>query len=172
MSWFDRLIGRQPDPTADWPQRPGAVPQARFWPFRLGTLRLGDHVDAARFLGRPEEVRRSKTAGAFGLLYTRFGVELEFEQHRLVELTCHVGDAWRASDDVRARALRLADGTRLHGETTLVELRARLGEPRRLDVDDDEGDTELHYEQGGETLEIALGPNGRLERLCVYATDA
>ena len=170
MSWLDRLTGRQPDPTADWPELAGVLPQLAFWPLRLGTLRLGADVEAARVLGRPEEVRRSKLPGAFGLLYTRFGVELDFEEGRLMELTCHLDRSWRWRDGMPARELRLADGTRWNDRSTLAELRARLGEPRHLELDEEDGGGELRYEQGGEAIEIGLGPGGQLASLGAYAT--
>jgi hypothetical protein len=167
MGLLDRLLGRQPDPTLDWPESVGDLPTVSVKPFKLGSLRLGDSVDVARFLGRPDKVRRSKVAGAYALLYVRWGLELEFEDHRLADALFLIGDTWLAEEGTPRCEPRLDDGLRLTAVTTADRVVQRFGEATRRDEDDD-GEVTLSYENGEEFMDFEFDEAGRLASWCIF----
>jgi hypothetical protein len=146
VSILDWILGRQPDPTRDWPPNAGELPVVRLDPFSLGGLRLGDGVEAARPLGRPEQVYRSKRAGIFTLIYVRWGVEFTFAEHRLSDVTFVIGETWLSDIKGSPCRPRLADGAQLSPETTVEQVIARFGDPKERSTNQD-GETVLDYER-------------------------
>jgi hypothetical protein len=161
VGFIDWMLRRQPDPTRNWPENAGELPVVRTEPFSLGGVRLGDVVEAARPLGRPEKVRRSKLAGAFGLIYVRWGVELEFEENRLVDVLFVIGETWLSTIKGSPCRPRLADGTQLSPETTVEQVVARFGEPNERGTNQ-HNETVLDYEGDGVIMSFEFD-KGRLE---------
>ena len=89
MSFFARLFGSA-DPTGAWPAANGQAPQVSFDRQALESigsrLAFGADLEAARVFGRPDEF---KTAGkgVYTLTYTKWGVVLEFEESRFVQVS-------------------------------------------------------------------------------------
>ncbi len=99
MGFFDSLF-RKPDPTRDWPSgsgTPSVNPASR----SLGFVRLGDSLDAARTLGRPDRFVRHGE-GFYTLSYASRGFAIEFEEGRLVEIACFIGPGGRVMVTPRA----------------------------------------------------------------------
>src|SRR5262245_5165589 len=77
--WLGRFLGRfglRRDPTRAWPQNDTPLPPFDLAARSLGGLRLGDPLDAAEFLGRPDAVKQTRYC--LVLLYRRRGFELAF----------------------------------------------------------------------------------------------
>jgi hypothetical protein len=164
---IDFLLRRQPDPTKDWPEGPGTLPPVRLKPFALGALRLDDHVESARFLGRPEECRRFKLVGSYQLIYNSLGLTLSFEDHRLWEVVFAINDPWAEKGMAPCR-LRLESGGVLSGETTLDEVKQHLGAPQEEEFDQEDGETIVRYSAGKQSTEIEFNEQKRL--MCWSAT--
>ena len=85
MGFLSRLFGNTAaahDATKDWPPATGPSPQMNVDRRALeafgGSVTLGDRIDAARVLGRPDTVEAS---GAWTTLrYETWGLVLEFEE--------------------------------------------------------------------------------------------
>jgi hypothetical protein len=159
---IDFLLRRQPDPTKDWPEGPGTLPPVRLKPFALGSLRLDDHVESARFLGRPDRVRRWKLAGSYQLAYEKQGLTLEFEAHRLCEVGFAINASWLVAERLGPCKVRLEGGGVLSGETTLAEVKKRFGPPVEEDVDEDDGEILLRYKSGQQSMEVEFEDGRRL----------
>jgi hypothetical protein len=160
VSILDWILRRQPDPTRDWPPNAGELPVVRTEPFSLGGLRLGDNVEAARPLGRPERTRRAKIAMA--LVYERWGLQLEFEENRLVEAIFVIGETWQSDIKGSPCRPRLADGLQLSPDTRIDRVIERFGEPARRRTDGD-GETTLSYVRDGVYMGFEFDEMGRLE---------
>jgi hypothetical protein len=161
MGLLDLLLRRQPDPTANWPPCTGDLPAVAVEPFALGPLRFGEHVELARPFGRPEKVRRSKQGGVYWLYYRRWGVELEFEDHKFAEIVFLIGDECWAGDKGAPRCQpQLDNGLQLTPATTIDDILTRFGPPRERD-DDEDGETVLFYQTGQTHLDFEFN-TGRL----------
>jgi hypothetical protein len=158
---IDFLLRRQPDPTKDWPTGADSLPTVRLSPFGLGSLRMDDPVESARFLGRPEQCRRFKLVGSYQLNYFGLGMALSFEDHRLWEIVFAINDPW-AEKGMSLCRLRLENGAVLSGETTLDEVKQRLGAPQEEEFDEEDGETILRYSAGKQSMEIEFNEQKRL----------
>lgn len=168
MSFFTRLFGR-PDPTRDWPASTGPAPQVSVDRRRLeslaATLPFGADLDAARVLGRPD-VCASAAEGVYTLSYAKWGMALEFEQGRFVQVEFVIApdpdDATVAFEPAQVHG---PDRERLSPTTTQEELVARFGPASRIQTFDEE--TILYYTGGTLVSEFQL-EHGRLVRWHVY----
>ena len=162
MSLLDWFLRRQPDPTVGWTASDGQLPRVRFEPFAIGKVRLGDDVEALRFLGRPDVCRRQKTPGFVQLDYTSHGYRFLFEDHKLAEVLFRIGCDTLSSADGGAPTceVRLEDGGRLNDQTTMSELAQRFGRPKSEDRDEDE--TTWRYVQPGLFMDFEFNSAGKL----------
>lgn len=171
MGLFDLLFGRQPDPTATWQASGDNWPAIRTEPFAFGKLRLGDEVEGARFLGKPDRCARHKAPGNLTLNYASRGLQLDYEEGRLVEVLFRIGyDTSSSADDGAAVCEpRLEDGTRLTQETGMDEIAQRWGEPKSKDSDDDE--TTWRYERGKVCQEFEFNDRQKLAAWTIYLDE-
>lgn len=165
MSLLDWLLRRPPDPTVGWPAAVGVLPAIAFAPFRLGSLQLGERVDAAQFLGKPDKVTRYRHAGFFSLHYATWGMSLHFEDHVLVEV-----DFGLEPDSARMEGVKLTDGSRIDASTTPERLIDRFGEPTLNDVDVEHETQELQFKDSHNILEFEFD-EGRLIYWCAYPLE-
>ena len=138
------MFGKRDDPTASWPAT-GAAPVLDLANHSVGPLSLGDRIDAAEALGRPQRVHGSMADGNMTLDYPSF--ELQFSRGILVCVkfdvdegsSVHVGDiqltrstqpldvqVWfgdPASDSTDGKSLRWIDFER-DGATLALEFTA------------------------------------------------
>lgn len=164
MGFFDSLF-RKPDPTRDWPSgsgTPSVNPASR----SLGFVRLGDSLDAARTLGRPDRFVRHGE-GFYTLSYASRGFAIEFEEGRLVEIACFIGPGGATPSDPPPAFVRptLPAGRTLGPETTVADVIAELGEPQTRDESDE---PVLTYVSGGVAQEFYFDERGRLQTWSVY----
>jgi hypothetical protein len=152
MGLIDFLLRRQPDPTKDWPEGPGTLPAVRLKPFALGSLRLDDRVESARFLGRPERCRRFKRVGSYQLNYNSLGLMLSFEDRRLWEVAFAIGDTWLATEGMSRCRPRFEDGGELTDRSTIEEVKGRFGAPWEEEFDEEDNETTLRYAARKESM--------------------
>lgn len=164
MGLFSKLFGRPPDPTADWPIVSDPLPAIQLEPFAIGRLRLGDPLDAARFLGRPDKCDLSKTPGMLTLDYASRGFELAFDEFRLSDAEFYLGYGTFFSPDPEEPlcSLCLADGTQLNAETTRQDIEQLLGKPTKSKVDPEDGDEDWSYHLRGLAMRFKFTREGRL----------
>jgi hypothetical protein len=163
---LDFLFRRQPDPTQYWPAGTGSLPTIQLQPFALGSLRLDDAVESARFLGRPDQCRRFNLAGSYQLNYFGLGMALSFEEHRLWQVVFAINDPWAEKGMAPCR-LRLENGGAFSGETTLDEVKQRLGAPQKEEFDAEDGETIVRYSTAKQSMEIEFNEQKRLMCLSV-----
>ena len=76
--FLSNLFRRRTDPTRGWRSFGVPTPDFDLNTSRFGTLRFGDSIDAAAFLGRPESFEGTERESC-QLLYASSGFELEFD---------------------------------------------------------------------------------------------
>lgn len=171
MSFLDRLFGKQPDPTEGWAMTCASLPDFEISEMRFGSLRFGDTVDSAGFLGRPDRVKWARD-GNGELLYISGGFLLEFEAGEFAYLAFFIGpDDLLPDPAVSFSQPRLhggaAQGMRLTIETNRAALERVFGTADMVDTEPDE--TVLTYTRQGVTMEFELdGPGGYLKRWNLY----
>jgi hypothetical protein len=170
MGLFSKLFGGIPDPTADWQVVTDPLPVIRLQPFALGELRFGDKLDAARFLGRPDQCDLSKTPGMFTLVYTSRGFELAFDDFRLSEAEFYLGYGtfFSPEPDEAICTLRLANGTVLNDTTTREDIEQLMGKPTKTKVDPEDGDEDWSYHQRDVAMRFKFTPQGTLAVWSLY----
>ncbi len=161
MGLWDLLTGSG-NPTRQWPRSDEPLPVVRLNPFKLGTLRLGEEIESVRFLGRPDHFMGKAKRGNMMLTHTNRGLQLSFEEHRLVQITFHLaGDTfWSLEDGAPPARLRFEDGTKLDEASTIDDVKRRFGEPDEVDEDEDE--TTLTYRDGQAYLSFEFNDAGVL----------
>src|SRR6185369_17404690 len=122
MNIFDRLLGRRPDPTKDWPLEPPLPAGFDFARRAFGSLGFGDRLEAARFLGRPDSFEW-REPGYCELLYARSGFQIDFEDGRFAFLAFFLGsDAHLPSHpEMRFSQPKLGEGIQLAAETSRAQ---------------------------------------------------
>lgn len=168
MGFFSRLFGSA-DPTRDWPAASGQAPQVSYDRRALEslgvTLPFGANLEAARVLGRPDHFK-ADAAGVYTLTYAKWGVVLEYEESRFVQVSFVIDpESAGESVDVEPADARGPDGLRLSATTTQDEIVARFGTPGRVQTFDEE--TILYFTGGPLASEFHLD-SGRLVRWEVY----
>ncbi len=171
MGFLDFLLRRQPDPTRHWPQERDPLPTVRVAPFELGKLRLGDGIESARFLGRPDKCHRGKLPGCFGLDFTEKGLRLQFEEDRLTEVVFRTGyDTFEgAAEGQPTCVVRLEDGSRLSQSTSVADVERYFGPPTKIEADEDE--TRVHYQQGNFCMDFEFNSTGELGSWTAYLDE-
>ena len=148
----------------------GASPAFDLSRMALGSLRLGDQMEAARFLGRPDSFRWTSDAYC-ELLYARAGFQLDFEGGRLCYVAFFVGGDTHlpTHPSLSLSQPQIRGGMRLTQRTGRKELLRHFGRPVSEDSDSDE--TILYYVRGGVTMEFELDGSGHLKRWNLYPSD-
>jgi hypothetical protein len=167
MRLLDWILGRRADPTRGWPVVPGPAPDLNWSFMQFGSLRFGDPVDAALFLGHPDGFRRHKGRDNYGLFYARKGFGLGFEGGRFVELTFYVGPKSHSHAAFSPAQPKAPDGTRLTPEADRNRIVALFGEPDPRGSDD----TLLDISHGRVISNFFLDEQGRLERWELFLND-
>ena len=173
MGFLSRLFGNTAaahDATKDWPPATGPSPQMNVERRALesfgGSVTLGDRIDAARVLGRPDAVEAS---GAWTILrYETWGLVLEFEEQQLFSVEFLVRE--RASGSPRSvDAVEPIgpDQIRLTRKTTQSELIERFGQPDR--DHNDSGSGQILYTRPPMVLSYVVDEDERLVAWKVFA---
>jgi len=150
MGLLSRLLGK--DLTADWPPAAG-IPSLDLERHAVGPLRLGDPVEGARALGRPQAAKGDPGGG---MLLDYGTYDLQFRDGRLL---C-------AGFDMEAASQVTVAGFTLSTATTPLDAMAWLGEPTS---DSQEGDLRwIDYERGEATLALEFD-GGKLACVQLYA---
>lgn len=140
------MFGRGKDPTEGWP-RAGAPPSIDLERRQVGPLRLGDPLEGAKSLGRPDRVRGPANGGNRVLEYAAF--ELDFRDGRLA---C-------VKFDLDGPASVSVGGLRLSRATKPLEARAWFGEPAS-DTTDGGALRWIDFERAGATLALEFDAGG------------
>jgi hypothetical protein len=175
MSFLDRMMGRRPDPTEGW--GPFQLPLPDFDPTEkcFGSLKFGDEISAASFLGRPTRVQWSKS-DYIELLYAAGGFQVDFDHGRFAYLAFFIRPDERIASKgeiARAEPLLRNNGqnlVRFSESSTTDELKKLFGQPTTADNDEDE--SVLSFDRNGLTLEFELNTKQRLKRWNVFPTTA
>ncbi len=133
------------DPTSDWPAA-GQAPALDLERQAIGPLRLGDSLDGAKFIGRPESVHGPSSRGSQVLEYATF--ELEFQDGRLVCVKFDVdGPASVNVGDIRlSRATKPLDALVWFGEPSSD---SKSGDLRWIDFERDGATLALEFDAKG-----------------------
>jgi hypothetical protein len=126
--------GEQADPTRNWPASDKPMPPFDVETWALSDLRLGDELEKAQFLGRPDSVEHVGDRWVY-LDYASRGFKLVFEYGRFQELNCDVSlpsDMTLTPDQGFCRP-RLSGGFELTPETSAAQVQQRFGPPTRED---------------------------------------
>jgi hypothetical protein len=154
MGLLSKLFGKE-DPTAGWPAATGK-PAIDLERGAVGPIRLGDPVEKARELGRPDSAKRLGPSG--GLLeYAEF--DLEFDKGQLV---C-------AQFDLDAGQRVSVAGFGLSPASTPLDIKSWLGDPTS-DSDDGKRLRWIDFERGDATLALEF-TDGRLSCVQLYGKD-
>lgn len=172
-TWLDFLWYRPVDPTCDWSLSDQPLPTIRLKPFSIGSFRFGDPVSSAEFLGRPERCRRFRTSENAMLLYGRLGMTIEFELGKFVEVVFHIGSGADSTSLPHATFCRprIEGSGELTAETTIDEFIRMIGEPQRIDRDEDDGEVVLYYASAAACMEAEFNPRGTLVAWTVMIND-
>jgi hypothetical protein len=169
---FDKLLGKRPDPTAAWRVFCLPIPEIDAGTLKFGGLRIGDPIEAAAELGRPESFCATRRSSHCVLTYAAGGFFLEFYEGRLEYLAFYIGPdpsmeplAKELKVTFASPRVRCASGeiVTLSCQSDRAAVERIFGPPESLDVDEDE--TILSYERPDVTMEFELeGASGRLKR--------
>jgi len=172
MNILDRLFGRRPDPTAGWGTSQQPIPDFDLSQMRFGSLRFGDGIEAASFLGRPDRFAWTQ-ADYCELLYARGGFQLDFDKGRFAYLAFFIGPdkfvpTHEGFEFSQPRLRGCAqDGARLSREMDQPALERLVNAPDS--ADSDAAETILYYTRQGITMEFEMdGKSGRLKRWNLY----
>lgn len=172
MNLFPKLLPqRDQDPTANWSEAPLQVPDVCLETAAVGQLKFGDALAAARYLGKPDEWRRSEP-DYLELVYARAGFQLDFEHERLAYVAFLIGpDAGPPVTAHRAVCTpQLRGGRRFSAQTSREDLIATLGDPESIDAEDKD-EVVLSFFAQGLVLEFELNSAGRVQRWNVYPEE-
>ena len=124
---------RRTDPTRHWARTDGPLPRFDPEAGALGGLALGDGLERAEFLGRPDRVEHLKPPGWVELHYSGRGFQLGF-MPQFVELTCTITPRPGVPSERGQGYSRplLSGGIELTPETTPAQVRAHFGPPEAV----------------------------------------
>lgn len=162
------------DPTAHWRPFTPPIPDFDLTEMRFGPLRLGDPIDSAASLGRPDDVQWSP-GEPFELLYAAGGFQMDIDSGKLAYLAFFIApDAHQPKHPALAFStprLRGPGALRLSSDTTRSTIEQLLGPPDSADTDPDE--TILYYSRQKTTMEFEIdGKTGKLKRWNLYPKTA
>ncbi len=165
---------RRSDPTLNWGTFRKPIPDFDVSRMQFGSLRFGDGLKGAAFLGRPDRFS-AKERDYCELLYARGGFQLDFDQNRFVYLAFFIApDACLpehpglefSAPRLRGDSLSGIHLTRLTDRATLERI---FGSPESVDADAQEA--VLFYSRLRVTMEFELDTRtGRLKRWNLYPT--
>ena len=167
------MSDQERDPTSDWPPPgvscPRLVVERHALELSGQQIAIGDRVEKARFLGRPDERFFSGDSARIG--YPNWGLTLEFEEGGLVRVTFDLDrpPANQPDNPFASTQVKGPDGLALTQETTARDVRERFGEPTSTEESD--GET-LLYERDGLVSAFSVGDEGRLFAWDVYLDEA
>jgi hypothetical protein len=172
-TWLDFLWHRPADPTRDWSISDQPLPTIRLEPFSIGNFQFGDPIVSAEFLGRPERCRRFRTADNAMLLYGRRGMMIEFDEGKFAEVLFHIGDGTYSAPLPGAMFCRprIEGRGELTNATKVDEFIRIVGEPQRIDSDEDDGEVILYYANPAVCMEAEFNPQGTLGAWTVMVND-
>jgi hypothetical protein len=167
VSIFDKLLGLE-DPTRDWPIVGGPAPPVQPSLMQLDAPRLGDSVESARVLGRPDAFTwKNRRGKEFDLLYASKGLRLRFKGERLAEVELLIGP--KACDHaayVPAHP-KAPDGTALTPETTRARIAELVGQPEAKGSDEEV----MQIFHGRTASDFWFDPDGTLRSWSLYPND-
>ena len=175
MSFFDRLLGKRPDPTQGWGSFQSPAPSFDLTEMSFGSLKFGDEISTAAFLGRPTKVQWGNT-DYFALLYAIGGFQIDFEHGKFTYLAFLIGpdESIPSKTEITYIEPRLrkngTDCGRLTGNSSVEELKKLFGPP--TNTDEDEVEIVLNFLRDGFTLEFEFNSKRRLKRWNIFPTVA
>ena len=123
--------GGRSDPTRHWAKTDERLPAFDLGAGALDGLTLGDNLEQAEFLGRPDRVEHLEHPGEMRLHYVQRGFRLGF-MPQFVELTCHIAPPSDVPPE-RGQGFsrpRLSGGIELTPETSVARVRDLFGPPK------------------------------------------
>ena len=155
MGFLDRLLGRHPDPTTDWPPPDGSLPELVPEEKRFGPLRFGDPLNSAHTLGKPH--RMSRIDKCHTALFYKAGFTIEFREQGFCYLALILADLHgKAGVSISPEAQQQV------GCQNRASIENRFGTHHKMDADEEE--TILVYHLNGCRMEFELRPSGSLNR--------
>jgi len=172
MKFFERLLGKQSDPTIAWKAFALPIPDFDLIEMRFGALRFGDTLDAAAFLGRPDRCQWTQSKYC-ELLYAAGGFQIDYDESRFAYLAFFIGP----DDNLPKHEALKFSSPRLRG-CTPDDIRLSTDSNRELieklfgitDLEDSESkEVILFYSQKDIEMEFEMdGKTGRLKRWNLY----
>lgn len=167
MGLFDKLAGLA-NPTAQWPVVRGDAPAVQPTLMQFDAPQLGDSVDTARFLGKPDTfTSRSRMEKSFDLVHAGKGLRLRYTAEHLAEITLYIGP--QSCDDSAFIPVEpvAPDGSLLTPDTSRQRILEIFGEPEPLGSDD----IVLQFFHGRTASDLFFDEQGRLESWVLYPND-
>jgi hypothetical protein len=156
------------DPTRKWPVVPGPAPDLNRTLMQLDSLRFGDTLERAHFLGRPDRIQwHNRLRKSCDLFYAQKGLRLRFVADRLTEWTFLIGPNCSADSAFVPARPKAPDGTRLSAETDRSRIVQLFGEPDPGGSDD----TCLQIFHGNVASDFRLDNDGHLDEWVLYPND-
>ena len=167
MGLIDRILGRRPDPTKDWPQLSNAPTGFDLSRRTFGSLAFGDGFESARQFGKPDKFEWIRP-GYCTLLYARSGFQIDFEDGRFSYIAFLLGpDMYLpAHPQLAFSEPWLCDRLQLSSATNQLQIKNYFGAPESEDVDSDE--TILFYSHNNMTIEFEFTPTDSLKRCNLF----
>jgi hypothetical protein len=171
MGFFDRVFGRRKDPTADWPAFSLPIPEYDVAELTFGSLRFGDAIEKASFLGRPDLINWIESDHC-ELVYGRGGFHLYFAGGEFSSIAFFIAEDEDTPDQVPMHFCRpvlrgsVPYGTQLTPEVDVSKLHSLFGSPES--VEHTEEDHSLFYTRSGADMEFELDDNGKLKGWNIY----
>lgn len=172
MKLLDHFFRRRSDPTLSWSTSRPSLPAFDVSAMRFGSLRFGDGLEAAAFLGRPD--RFTWTSKEYcELLYASSGFQIDCDKTHFAYLAFLIGpdDCQPAHEELKFARPKLRGCTpheiTLSSATTRRKLEESLGNADS--VDDEPDEVILSYLRHGVMMEFELdGTAERLKRCNLY----
>jgi len=167
MTFLDRLMGRQPNPTHAWPIVELSQPEINLEDIRLHSLRFGDALNSAQCLGRPDTFRGSENDYC-ELLYARYGFQIDFDSGRFAYLAFYIGPDAKTSQlkGLEWSHPHITGAGNLTATITDSQITGWLGAAG--DEEKDGNESTLFYPKGEITMEFEFNADGCLKRWNLY----
>ena len=155
------------DPTRTWEPVPGPAPNPNG--LQLSGLPFGSPLEAAQFLGRPDEFEwDSRLDKDCSLLYAAKGLRLRFERSELIEVAYLIGSDACAHASFTPSHPMAPDGTRLTADMDRGRIVSIFGEP---DPDGSDEECLQVFHGGGMISDFYLDEHGHLREWDIYPED-